>query len=43
MFWLGRCDALHHGLELSAIGGADAIGLGLCGELIQAAGFQRFS
>jgi hypothetical protein len=32
---LGRCDALHHFFELSAIGGADSIGFGLGDEIIE--------
>jgi hypothetical protein len=33
-FWLGRSDAPHYGLQLSAIGGADAFGLRLGDEFI---------
>jgi hypothetical protein len=34
IFWLGRCDAAHQGVELSAIGGADAIGFCLRYEIL---------
>jgi hypothetical protein len=34
IFWLGRCDAPHQRLELSAIGRAYALGFGLLDEFL---------
>jgi hypothetical protein len=39
---LGRCDPPYHGIELRAIGGADAIGFRLCGEVVEPTCCQRF-
>lgn len=37
IFWLGRCDAPDHCVELSAISGADAFAFGLSDERLQVA------
>lgn len=34
IFWLGRCDAPYHRIELSAIGRTYAIGFGLSYEIV---------
>lgn len=41
IFWLGRCDAPHHCLELSAVGWANAVRFRLIHEVSKAAARQR--